>query len=56
MLFKLLPDILDRLDVFVMEVEELEIPKAGNKAKTLPRRDSQLIIEPSQSGGSTGGA
>ncbi|OXA50305.1 protein jagunal [Folsomia candida] len=27
MLFKLLPDILDRVDIFVMEVEELEIPK-----------------------------
>jgi len=27
MLVKLLPDILDRFDIFVMEVEELEIPK-----------------------------
>ena len=26
MLTKLMPDILDRLDIFILEVEELEVP------------------------------
>jgi hypothetical protein len=24
---KLLPDVLDRLDIFILEIEELEVPK-----------------------------
>jgi len=27
---KLCPDVLDRLDIFVLEIEELEIPKVIN--------------------------
>lgn len=27
MVAKLCPDVLDRLDIFVLEIEELEIPK-----------------------------
>jgi len=33
MLFKLLPDILDRVDIFVLEVEELQIPKVMELVK-----------------------
>ena len=29
MLLKLLPDMLDRLNIFILEIEELEIPQVG---------------------------
>lgn len=31
MVAKLCPDVLDKLDIFVLEIEELEIPKVGNQ-------------------------
>ena len=30
MLLKLLPDILDKLDIFILEIEELEVPQVSN--------------------------
>lgn len=31
MFLKLLPDLLDRLDIFILEIEELEVPKVRPK-------------------------
>ena len=31
MLIKMVPDILDRLDIFILEIEELEVPQVSEQ-------------------------
>ena len=35
MVVKLVPDILDRLDIFILEIEELEVPAVSFNAEKL---------------------